>query len=388
MDKRQQPVTGMTPWHGLLMRFRMVLLLPCLLLVGTPAIHATEAQWDDVTRIVAVGDVHGDYDNFLRVLRDAGVVNRRGNWIAGETHLVQMGDVPDRGPDTAKVIALLQKLETQAARDGGRVHALIGNHEVMNMLGDLRYVHPGEYEAMRTRDSRRLRDAYYAQDVARREAANPEFVADAAFREQWEREIPLGMIEHQLAWRAAGEIGQWILTHNAVIRINRNLFVHGGISPAVLGMDISAINDQIRHELNGGLGEEQGLSEKEDGPLWYRGLAVNAPELERAHVEQLLATYNVDRVIIAHTPGQGTVVPRFDGRVLVIDAGIAAYYGGHLASLVLEDGQALTIQRGERIEVPTTDAGLLPYFQRIAELEPDATALQDTIRRLQSPTPP
>ena len=75
---------------------------------------AAEDQWQDVERIVAVGDIHGDYDNFLKVLQGADIVNRRGNWIAGETHLVQLGDVPDRGPDTSNVIALLKKLEKQA----------------------------------------------------------------------------------------------------------------------------------------------------------------------------------------------------------------------------------------------------------------------------------
>ncbi len=91
--------------------------------------------------------------------------------------------------------------------------------------------------------------------------------------------------------------------HNAVIKINRTLFLHGGISPEVLDMSITEINEQIRLELNGGLEEEPGLSEKETGPLWYRGLATNAEEIEKAHLELVLATYDVDRVVIGHTPG-------------------------------------------------------------------------------------
>ena len=69
-----------------------------LQLFASQLLFAAEDKWQDVERIVAIGDIHGDYDNFLKLLKEANVVNRRGNWIAGETHLVQLGDVPDRGP--------------------------------------------------------------------------------------------------------------------------------------------------------------------------------------------------------------------------------------------------------------------------------------------------
>lgn len=349
------------------------------------SLFAAEDQWQDVERVVAIGDIHGDYENFLKVLQEANVVNRRGNWIASETHLVQLGDVPDRGPDTDKAIALLQKLEKQAERDGGKVHVLIGNHEAMNIYGDLRYVAPGEYAAFRTRNSRRVRDNFYERDIAQRKLADPEFVAGGEFRQQWEQSIPLGMLEHRFAWGAEGDVGKWVRQHNAVIKINRTLFLHAGISPEDLGMSITEINEQIRFELNGGLGEERGLSEKETGPLWYRGLALNEEEIEKAHLELLLATYDVDRVVVGHTPGSGTIVPRFEGRVLIIDAGLSSYYGGFRASLLLENGAAITLQREQRIPVPDTEAGLLSYFTRIAELEPDARALQARIRNLASP---
>jgi hypothetical protein len=362
-------------WAGLLL----------LQIFVTQSLYAEEDQWQDVERVVAIGDIHGDYDNFLKALKEANVVNRRGNWIAGETHLVQLGDVPDRGPDTDKAIALLQKLERQAERDGGKVHVLIGNHEAMNIYGDLRYVDPGEYAAFRTRNSRRVRNDFYDRDIEKRKLADPEFVANREFRQQWEASIPLGMLEHRSAWGAEGEIGSWVRQHNAVIKINRTLFLHGGISPEVLDMSITEINEQIRHELNGGLGEERGLSEIETGPLWYRGLATNDEEIEKPHLERVLATYDIDRVVIGHTPGLGTIVPRFEGRVLVIDTGLSSYYGGFRASLLLQNNEATTLQREQEIPVPDTKAGVLSYFERIAELEPKAQALQVRIRELVSP---
>jgi len=344
-----------------------------------------EDQWQDVERVVAIGDIHGDYDGFLEVLREANLINRRGNWIGGQTHLVQLGDVPDRGPDTDKAIALLMKLEKQAQREGGRVHALIGNHEAMNIYSDLRYVDPEEYAAFRTRDSRRVRADFYNRDIESRELADPGFTPDNEFRRQWEESVPLGFLEHRFAWSEEGEIGKWVRRHNTVIKINRTLFLHAGISPEVLGMEITEINEQIRLELNGGLGEEPGLSEKPSGPLWYRGLAMNDEDVEEAHVASLLATYDVDRIVIGHTPGMATIVPRFEGRVLVIDTGLSSFYGGYRASLLLERGVAITSQRGQRIPIPDTEADLLSYYERISELEPEAQALQRRVEFLSSP---
>src|SRR5690349_13947042 len=101
--------------------------------------------FENVQRIVAVGDVHGDYSQLVNVLQAAGVIDRKNKWTGGKTHLVQTGDVLDRGPDSRKAMDLLMELETQALKAGGRVHALLGNHETMNLYGDLRYVSKEEY---------------------------------------------------------------------------------------------------------------------------------------------------------------------------------------------------------------------------------------------------
>ena len=92
-------------------------------------------RWTGVERIVAVGDLHGDYDNFIVILKDPkiGIIDENLHWIAGKTHLVQIGDVLDRGPDAKEIFDLLKRLETEAEEAGGRVHMLIGNHEEMNI---------------------------------------------------------------------------------------------------------------------------------------------------------------------------------------------------------------------------------------------------------------
>ena len=340
-------------------------------------------QWQNIERVVAIGDIHGDYDQFVAVLNHAEVINSRGNWNAGTTHLVQVGDLPDRGPDTHKIIELLQKLERQAARAGGMVHTLIGNHEAMNVLGDLRYVHEGEYAALKSRQARQLRDSYYQRELAWLKETQPELVIAEDHREQWEQRIPLGYVEHRIAWSPDGDFGKWVADNNAVIKINRTLFVHGGLGPEMLGRPISEINEQIRTELKAGETGIPGLAESEQGPLWYRGLASNDEVIEAPHVDALLTFYDVDRIVIGHTPGYGTIVPRFGGKVLMIDTGISAYYGAHLASLIIEGDTLLNNQRGKLLAIPTGDTDPLPYFLEAAALEPDATGLQRLINSLQ-----
>ena len=359
-------------------------LLGCFLIFTTGLQLAVAAQdeWQGVDRIVAVGDIHGDYAAFLTVLTNAGIIDRRGRWDAGTTHFVQLGDIPDRGPDTDKIIEHMQDLERQARRAGGAVHALIGNHEAMNVIGDLRYVHPGEYEALRSRRARRLRDDFYKRVLAQQQDANPEFEPPENYREAFDANYPLGFVEHRMAWSQDGEFGRWVRDHNAVIKINRSLYLHGGISPAVLGQTITEINDRLRAELGATDPEAPGLAEMESGPLWYRGLANHDEVLEQAHVDAVLAFYDVDHIVVGHTPGMGTIVPRFGGKVLVIDTGISAYYGSYLASLLIEGDKLTTVQAGVAVPIPLGTEPLLPYYRSIAETEPVAVALRKLIDAL------
>ncbi len=343
--------------------------------VSTAFAQQSQYEFSDVARIVAVGDIHGDYENFKAVLLEAGLIDKRGNWVAGKTHFVQMGDLPDRGPDTDQVIKHMKKLQRQAKAAGGRVHPLIGNHEAMNMLGDLRYVHADEYAAFRTSKSRTLRSNYYKGEVERLKSLDRNFAADKAFSKQWQEAHPLGYVEHRLAWHPTGEIGSWVLENSAVIKINNTLFLHGGISPALLSMSIEQINSQIKSELRGNLGESQGLSESDDSPLWYRGLASNPEVEEVAHVDAVLQAFDVERIVLGHTPGYGIVLPRFEGKVIIIDTGISSYYGGHLASLLIEGDAYYAVHADQKLLLPTTNSEILPYLKRASALEGPTPAL-------------
>lgn len=317
---------------------------------GAPAPAAEPpCEFEGVGRIVAIGDVHGAYDRFVEILRVAGVVDRRGRWSGGTTHLVQLGDVVDRGPDSRKALDLIRRLEREAAAAGGRVHALLGNHEVMRMSNDFRYTTPGEYAAFATRDSEELRRLVV-------EAAAPDV------RDRLRAETPLGMIEMIQAFGPAGSYGAFLRKLNAVVRINGALFLHGGLSPAVSPLRCAEINASVRKDLAADLVRtpppETSLASRPDGPLWDRGLAEET-ESFAPHVDEILAAQQARTVIVGHTVRpDGRIDVRFGGKVIVIDTGMQPAYApaGQPSALEIR-GSVFTAIYRDRREVIVGPAG-------------------------------
>ena len=352
------------------------MLIFVLLFVGLLPCAFGEDTWTGVDRVVAVGDVHGDYDAFVAVLRAAEVIDSKGRWSGAKTHLVQTGDVLDRGPDSRKALDLLMSLEKQAAKAGGRVHALIGNHEAMNVYGDLRYSDPGEFAAFKTVDSARFRAALWEEQV-KALASKP----DEAYKKKWEDEHPLGWYEQRLAFSPKGEYGKWILSHNSVVKINDSLFVHGGIAPAYLSMSIGEMNKAILAELNNfSKLKPDGIVMGSDGPLWYRGLAQGTADLLTTHVDKVLETYGVKRIVIGHTPVPGLVVPRFGSKVLMIDAGMAAAYNMGRAALILENNEVYALHRTQRVKLPANMDDYVEYLKKALVDEPNPAGIQRLIK--------
>ena len=100
--------------------------------------------------VVAIGDVHGDFDDFVAILQHTGLIDKQNHWTGSKSTLVQVGDLLDRGPEPRAVMDLLMALEKEASKNGGRVVSLLGNHEMMNIMGDLRYVTPRTMPALPT----------------------------------------------------------------------------------------------------------------------------------------------------------------------------------------------------------------------------------------------
>jgi hypothetical protein len=352
-------------------------LLLTLFLVST-AVFAGPIETDTDARVVAFGDVHGAYDEFTTLLREVGVIDTGGNWIGGKTHLVSLGDLVDRGPGSREVLELLKKLESQAAAAGGAVHVVLGNHEVMVLTGDLRYVSRPEFAAFADDESAEEREALFQgwlQELPAR-AEVPEEQARATFEEKF----PPGYLGFQKAYAPDGALGEWLLALPLVIRVNDRLYMHGGISSAIAEMSLADINglnkqdlveyvrliEKLRDEgildrhadfwerrphLNrkaeavlatepetrpGWFDDFLALMELEeafifgnDSPIWYRGNAYCHPYAESFNTERLLKRTGASQVVIGHTPDPRGAIQRLDGQVLRLDTGMlnAVYRG-------------------------------------------------------------
>ncbi|MBN2198465.1 MAG: metallophosphoesterase [Candidatus Aminicenantes bacterium] len=328
------------------MRKRTVwLLAACLLLISAAARAEIPCVWTGVEKIMAVGDLHGDYDAFTAILIGTGVVDRELHWAAGETHLVQIGDIMDRGPNARAIFDLLRRLEIEAEAAGGRVHVLIGNHEMMNISG-ISFDYPEYVTAEQFRSF--LPEDYIKEkenEALRRRGDGRTEISAEERRALWAEILqndPEGRRQYLKFFRR--QYGQWIADLNTVIKINDTVFVHGGISPAYSLWSLEKINDTVRRELRlvmkNGMFQPQVLYARE-GPLWYRDLALQDEALFEDEVDGILANLQARHIVIGHTVLRvptATAMRRFGGKVWAIDTGISAYYQGPLSALLIEAG--------------------------------------------------
>lgn len=326
-----------------------------------PAATSAASTSCDITtteRIVAVGDVHGAFDKFVTILREAKLIDSRNRWAGGRAVLVQTGDISDRGPDSRKAYDLLRKLSDEAAKAGGRVHPLLGNHEAMRLMGVYRDVGPGEFKAFRTPDSEDLRNRYLdllVEDNAKRaKAAGTEFDA-GAYRKTFLDSTPLGSVEMQLAFAAKGDYGRWLRERDAMVKINGIVFMHGGPSLATSALGCAAINTQVRTELGtltlaGPL--DTSLIMGPDGPLWYRGLVDGTSSVAEADVDTILKTLGARAIVVGHTVPNGfRIKPSFGGKVVQIDTGMLDgefFPGGVPSALEIVGNTWTAIYEGKR----------------------------------------
>lgn len=340
--------------------------LSCTLKISKPALnpllYAEEEDrcvWTNVDRIVAVGDIHGDYKNFVTILKRIGLVDEDLRWTGGKTHLVQTGDVLDRGPNARMVFDLIMRLEKEAEKAGGRVHMLIGNHEEMNLtgiaFGQVGYVTVEQFTSFLSDDYRAGKERTIRKKYAHKktEDAGNDGTLDAEIKRFWrqfmqdERNDPERVYFEQFD---AG-YGDWIINHNIIIRINDIIFVHGGISEPFSTWsledmnrkakeELSAIREAYRNRRNYDIEKNQ-IVYRDQGPIWFRGLAMWDEEEYEEDVDRILKNLGAKSMVIAHTPLKGNILSKFNRRVWIIDTGISDVYGGYLNALIIEDGRFL-----------------------------------------------
>jgi hypothetical protein len=351
-------------------------------------------------RIIAVGDVHGAFPQFVNILQRTGVIDTRYQWVGGSTIFVQDGDITSRGTQTRQCLDLVMQLEAQAGQQNGKVIPLLGNHEVMIIIGDLRYVLPEDYQAFAGEQSSRVRERAYEEYRAflarSREHGRVHAAPDGAARQKkWMEEHPLGFFEFRDAFGPQGLYGRWLRKLDTVAQIGDVLFVHGGLSPRLSFRSIGEINERVRTEMAQfdsiwqslvkqgiiwqymeleeakravqeelaattsprGAQEQRTIGEMQmqeflnlqgwimvssDGPLWYRGYAQDPEEKLARGLEKTMSRLKVQHIVAAHTiTDSRRITPRVDNRVFLIDTGMVfeEKHQGRASALEIQNGQ-------------------------------------------------
>ena len=369
----------------------------CVLLLLVPAVLAwagpTKVSGEPPQLVVAIADVHGDFDDFVAILQRTGLIDKQNHWAGGKTTFVQVGDLLDRGPKPREVMDLLIALEKESAPAGGRVVSLLGNHEMMNIMGDLRYVTPMNFASYADSNSEERRKAAY-QEYMKWRGSHAALLAELPqpmemTEGEWMARHPAGYVEQREAFSPKGEYGKWLRGHAAVAEINGFIFLHGGIHPDLDKTKIDAMNNRIREEIktfdaskqylqNEGIilpffnllemnsvlqaeviaerkshvpaNEERQarileflkfpswLGVRVDGPLWFRGYDQWSEEEGAPQVNKVLEAFKATHIVVGHTVQRGgRIRPRFGDKVFLIDTGmLSSYYpGGRPSALAI-----------------------------------------------------
>ena len=252
-------------------------------------------------------------------------------------------------------------------------------------------MHPGEFEAFVNRNSAALRDRYFEVYVQNQTALNPEAFAvlPENYREQWNLKFPLGWVEHRQAWDPAwnpeGKFSNWVLERKVSVKINDAIFLHGGISGHYCQNSLESITEKAHSSLGHYDPRNPGILEDEFGPLWYRGLSGQEPHALSETVDAILNFQGVRHIVVGHTPTRGVIWPRYDSKVVMIDAGISRAYGGYLAYLEFTPDGLFAGYRGGKVPLPSSDEELVAYLEKVIETQPDNPYLQERLEILLNP---
>ena len=373
-----------------------------VLLVGQAWAGPAKTKPEQADAVVAIADVHGDFDDFVAILQHSGLIDKQNHWAGGKAVFVQTGDLIDRGPKPREVMDLMMALEKEAPQTGGRVVPLLGNHEMMNLMGDLRYVTPENYASFADSNSEQRQKSAYHLYVKWRsghtqlltELPQPMEITEA----EWMARHPLGFVEHAEAFGPSGTYGKWVRGHAALVEIGGVIFLHGGIDPSLAHLKLDTINGHVRDEIKAFdeatqylldkniilpfftlpeitavvqaeitaerksqvpadpqgqarlvqfLGYGEWFSVRVDGPLWFRGYDKWTEEEGMAQIGKILEAYDAAHIAVGHTVQRGgRIRPRFGNRVFLIDTGmLSSYYpGGRPSALEICGGARFTAE--------------------------------------------
>ena len=266
-------------------------------------------------RVVAMGDVHGDIDALRRAMGLAGLINEDGQWVGGETVLVQVGDQLDRGDSEKAILEWLEELADQAHAAGGAVHVVLGNHETMNVQRDYRYVTDGGWLD--------FSDIDYPED-------DPELLG-----------YPADQRGRVAAFRPGGAFAQLLAGHNMVVVVDDTVFVHGGVLPAHVSYGLEVLNAEVQAWMFGDAGEPTSWTRGDDCPVWSRHYSADVDPADCELLREALDGVPASRMVVGHTV-QSQINEACDGLVWRVDVGMAQHYGGR-ASVLQIIGDEVTV---------------------------------------------
>jgi hypothetical protein len=288
-----------------------------------PVIDDTSFRYPAVERIVAIGDLHGDLRATRAALALAGALSADDHWAGGKLVVVQTGDQLDRGDDEPEILDLLERLSTEAAAAGGALHVLNGNHEVMNVQGDFRYV---------------TEDGFHDyQDAS----------VDGPHLHKVEK-LPPQARGRASVFLPGAPVAKRLAKRQSIIQVGDSVFVHGGLHERHVRRGIAKINRSIQEwMIQGGSSPAPAVAMEQDGPLWSRAYSDGVPSPAACkELATVLDWLSAKRLVVGHSVQQQGVNSACDGKVWRIDVGLSRYYGNPTSVLEIRGAETRVLAGG------------------------------------------
>jgi hypothetical protein len=258
-------------------------------------VESDNASYSTDGSIAIMADLHGEYNNYIRLLKNTGIIDRDLNWSFGDGHLVILGDIFDRGSMVTEILWHLYGLEIQASAAGGKVHILLGNHEFLILTGDCKFIN-NKYIQVEQITGKTYSDLFLSNSV----------------------------------------LGNWLRKMPVIVRINNILFTHAGISNEMVRrkIDKDQMNRIFSNHLTKGIAWEPDTTEKSmidlqvGHILSYRGYFADM-QFSENKLDSILSFYGVDRIIVGHTT-LAEVKSMYNNKLIGIDAGLMHYHSGEI----------------------------------------------------------
>ncbi|CAO2824854.1 unnamed protein product [Amaranthus hypochondriacus] len=295
-------------------------------------------------RIVAVGDLHGDISKARWALNMAGVLSADGRdlWTGGETVLVQLGDILDRGEDEIAILSLLRSLDMQARLEGGAVFQVNGNHETMNVEGDFRYVDSGgfdectaflEYLNERNHD---WEDAF-VNWVTISEKYKEDHLKSRNYFGPWNLvERQRGVLARSVLLQPGGPLARELARHPIVLKVNDWVFCHGGLLPHHVGYGIERMNNDVSRWMRGLHDEDTSslsfiATKGYDSVVWNRLYSRDSSDYADYQIKQIhdilqetLQAVDAKAMVVGHTPQTAGVNCEYNCSIWRVDVGMSS----------------------------------------------------------------